>query len=551
MEKAKDVRKEKVAGAATDKEKEEHVIEKKSKSLYWLRLGFYSFVFLLFFFFTALVLYILPTNDTYQSFIDTIRDITVIPMAQIYGYIVPSEFWHHEAVYITAAIILMFFTVGLLCANDSFKNFLFGGSLKRQFATQLLIFFALLIAYLRLFQFLPTYIFNILTPIFILIGAMITWLLFQTVALFRYSRRYASSAEGFLLKHDNIATYSLVATSTFWGLIIIGGLGYGYYIILDIAKTVVKVETDLWLLLTLILGGVLVICCIAAFIISVASKTKKRERIYDNFSIMATNITLWPYILLNLAIYFFLTSSIVSSKGGGLGGRFLSITDLAISVATLIISMRGIGGKTDWKFGPLKRESFILTIYSAIAGQYGIRYLIFRQQLIPFNTGDAFSLFILYYVFVEIGGILPLESFLKLILLPNFPLNPVWPTYIIDPRLEFFVNMGNLITSIAVVGLLIGALVYYGARPEKFGQMFRIQEVGAKAGRATTDFIYNLLKEEFVRRKYPFPLSEVQNILAGSIELDINTTLRLVNKAELKYDDLIIDGMKKRYVYFT
>ncbi|MHA1299914.1 MAG: hypothetical protein ACTSO9_10860 [Candidatus Helarchaeota archaeon] len=350
---------------------EEHLIEKKSKTLYWIRLGFFSSIFVLFFFFTALVLNILPSNDTYQVFINSIRDFTVLPIREIYGLIIPPEFWHNEAVYITSAVILVFFTVGFGCTNQSFNNFLFTGSNKKKFATQFFIFSIFFIVYIRIFQFLPKYTFRILTPIFVLIGATITWLMFQTIALFRYSRRYASSAEGFLLKHDNVMTYGLVITSTFWGLFLIGGLGYGYIILLGIVKTF-GVRTSLWQFLTLILGGVLGISCLISFFISVFSKTNKRKRMFDNFSIMATNVTLWPYILLNLAIYFFMTSSIVSSAKGFGAARVLSITDLIISVSTLVVSMRGLGTKTDWKFGPLKREGFILLIYSAIAGQYGI-----------------------------------------------------------------------------------------------------------------------------------------------------------------------------------
>ncbi|MFX1451284.1 MAG: hypothetical protein ACFFCM_10605 [Promethearchaeota archaeon] len=545
-------------GTEEEKEKPDvHVIEKKTKTLYWLRLGFFSFVFLVFFFFTALVLNILPTNDFYQSFIDIIRNFAIIPLGQAYSFIVPQEFWHNEAIYITSAIILMFFTVGLLCINEGFKNLLFEGSLKKCAFTQLLVFFILLIGYLRLFLYIPEYFFTILTPVYILIGATITWLIFQTVALFRYSRRYASSAEAFFLRHDNIATYSLVVTSTFWGLILIGGFGYGYYIFINIAGTM-GVKTDLWMIITALLGGIIVISCIVAFLLSVFSRTDKRHRMFDNFSIMATNITLWPYILLNLAIYFFLTSSAVAGRGAG-AGRVLSITDLAISVVTLIMSMRGLGSKTEWKFGPLKRESFILTIYSAIAGQYGIRYLLFRQQLVPINVADYFSVYVWYQLLVNtptifpdiINPILTEDVFWPLVFLfPNAPLNPYFNTFVIDPRIEFLVNMGNLFVSIAVMVLLIGSLVMYATQKEKFGEIFRVHEVGAKDGRITADFIYDFMKEEYIRRNKPFPIYEVQDILAKSLELDVNLTLRLINKSDLRHKDFNIDGKKKRYVYF-
>ncbi|NVM01847.1 MAG: hypothetical protein HWN67_05905 [Candidatus Helarchaeota archaeon] len=528
---------------------DDHVIEKKTKKLYWLRLGFFSFVFLVFFFFTALILNILPTNDFYQSFIDIIREILIVPLGQTYSLAVPQELWHNEAIYITSAIILMFFTVGLLCANEGFRNFLFEGSLKKCVTAQFFIFLIFLGVYIRVFQLIPKYFLNILTPVYILIGATITWLIFQTFALFRQSRSSASSAEAFFLKHDNIATYALVITSTFWGLIIIGGFGYGYYIFINIASTA-GVETNLWLLLTIIIGGAVVVSCLIAFFISVFSRTEKRQRMYDNFAIVATNIALWPYILLNLAIYFFLTSSGVAGGGAG-AGRVLSITDLIISVATLIISMRGLGSKTEWKFGPLKRESFILTIYSAIAGQYGIRYLLFRQQLVPINIADYFTVFILHEFLVVQEAILVPELFWFFVFLyPNAPLNPYFNTFIIDPRIEFLINMGNLFTSLAVITLLIGALVMYATRKEKFGEIFRVHEVGAKEGRITADFIYDFMKEEFIRRNKPFPIYEIQEILAKSLELDVNMTLRLINKSDLRHKDFNIDGKKKRYVYF-
>ena len=330
-------------------------------------------------------------------------------------------------------------------------------------------------------------------------------------------------------------------------MLIIAGLGFVYFIFLDIVKNF-GIPINLWSLVTLILGGSLGVMCIIAFLISI-SKKDKRRRIYDNFAIIGTNITLWPYILLNLTIYFFLNSSTISTTRGGGAGQVISITDLVITIFILIISMRGMGGKTDWKFGILKREGFILSIYSAIAGQYGIRYLLFRQQLVPINAGDFITVLILYELIVNIGEI-PVHNFWSLIVLPNFPLNPYFNTFLIAPRLEFLINMGNLITSIAVMGLLLMALIIYGTSAKKFGTLFRVHEVGAKVGRATTEFIYDFMKGEFVRRKRPFPLSEVQQILAKSMELDLNKTLRLINKTDLKYKDFNIDGKKKRYIYF-
>ena len=172
-------------GENEEEKPEEEVIEKKIKSLFWLRLGFFSIVFIIFFFFTALVLNILPGSDFYQSFIDVIRDFTVLPLGQIYALIVPPDLWHNEAIYITSSIILMFFTVGLLASRDGFRDFLFTGSMKKQFTVQFFIFLGFLIGYLRVLQLLPKYFFNILTPIYILIGATIAWLMFQTFALFR------------------------------------------------------------------------------------------------------------------------------------------------------------------------------------------------------------------------------------------------------------------------------------------------------------------------------------------------------------------------------
>ncbi|MHA1299499.1 MAG: hypothetical protein ACTSO9_08710 [Candidatus Helarchaeota archaeon] len=537
-------------------EEKEHIIEKKSKILAWLRVGIFSLFFYIFFFFAVVLLNFLPNNDFYQITIDMVRLQILTPIFNIYSFIVPPELWHNEATYITGALILLFFTTGILCGNEQFKDFLFKGSFFKRFGAQTLVFFGLLIGFLRLFTILPKYLFNLLTPIFVLIAGNIIWLIYQTIALFKYSRKYASTAESFLLRHDNKLTYFTAITATLWGLLAIGILGYGYLVFLDYAKKFgvqffFGVRIDQWILYTLFFGSVLAFFCFSAFLISVFSKTKKRERLYDNFSIVTSNVTLWPYILLNLAIYFIFSSSGLVSKNL-IAEIFFSTTELVISIIILVLTLRGMGTKTDWKFGPLKREGFILTVYGSISGYYGIKYLFFRQQLIPINPTDILSVNALYEILVKLptSPIIPGEDFWYLFLLPNFPLNPYWNTFLVTPGLEFIVNSGNLITSVAVVVLLFGALITYALNREKFGDLFRVHDVGAKAGRATADFIYDFMKKEYYRRKEPFPIYEVHKILAKSIELDMDTTLKLINQADWKYHDFKIDGNKKRYIYF-
>ncbi|MHA1380134.1 MAG: hypothetical protein ACTSRG_17310 [Candidatus Helarchaeota archaeon] len=539
-----------------EEKEEEVVIEKKSKILAWLRLGVFSLFFYIFFFFAVVLLNFLPTDDIYQLTIDVFRATMFKPIMDIYAFIVPPNLWHNEAAYITVSLILVFFITGFLCGDDNFKNFLFKGSAIKRFGAQVLIFFGFLISFLRIFTVLPQYFFNILTPIFFLLGAAIVWLIYQTVALYRYSRKYASSAESFLLRHNNKFTHSLAVTATFWGLLAIGIVGYGYLLFIDIlslygVQLIFGIRIDQWQLYTLIFGGALVFICLTAFFISVFSKKNKRERLYDNFSIVISNLSLWPYILLNLAMYFIFSSGISGSKNVGIEMIFASI-DLIISIIILFLTLRGMGTKTDWKFGIIRRESFILTIYGAISGYYGIKYLLFRQQLVPVNPGDLFSVNILYELLIgiPIQPIIPPDNFYYFILLPSFPLNPYYNTFLITPGLEFIVNSGNIITSVAVIILLLGALITYGIHREKFGEKFRIHEVGAKEGRATTDFIYDFMKKEYYRRKEPFPLYEVEKLISNSIELDKEKTIELINKTDIKYKDLKIDGNKKRYVYF-
>ncbi len=338
-------------------EEKEHVIEKRSKILAWLRMGIFSIFFYAFFFFAVVLLNILPTDDLYQSSINWIRDIAILPIKDIYAFIVPPDLWHNEATYITAALVLVFFSTGIFCGNEKFQNFLFEGSAIKRFFAQVLIFFGLLMGFLRLFQYLPKYFINVLTPIFVLMAGAVIWLLYQTYALYQYSRSYSSSSESFLLKHDNKFTYFIVVTATFWGLAFIGVLGYYYFIFLDIVNIIgillqVGVNTSLWELITWILGGTMGITCLLTFIISISSKTNKRQRMYDNYSIVAANVSLWPYILLNLAIYFIFSSSTIASMSSGTGliitykginlsmfiMQFLSWIELIISIVIFVLA---------------------------------------------------------------------------------------------------------------------------------------------------------------------------------------------------------------------
>ena len=507
--------------------------EEKIKSFFPLRLEFFTLIFLIFFIIAVALVNIFyalipnTTVDVYQFFLDIIRTPTGIGGASaIYAFIVPAP-PNFEALYISAGFVLTFFTISLMARNEKIKNGLFETSRKR-ILLQILLFFVLLIGYMHLMKIL-TGTFSILgwdlgyeaIPMILLSAGASGWLVLQSWAIFTEARRSATNVEGFFSGHKNRTSYAFVVLMPFLVAMFIFMLSFGFLLALQFIQENVGITGYIlgisWQNLILIALFATLLLCFIPLIIALTSENR-REKNYENLVVIMTNFFMFPYIMFNFTILFFLQPETVAqltdlfgAGGAGEGISYFSLllifVELIFTLVVLIFAMRTVGKRTKYKLGPLNKYGFVLAVYAAISGQFGIRYLQIRGQIGQTVTG-------------------PIQEALG----------------------NYLINIQHLIINIGVI--LAIAIAIFMFKRKGFGLMYRVHDEVSKEDMKRIEWIYDFLKKEYIRRADMLILSEMYDSISKILKISDYDVIRLVNRTDIKYNDMMIEGLKKRYVHF-
>ncbi|NHI91151.1 MAG: hypothetical protein EAX96_01525 [Candidatus Lokiarchaeota archaeon] len=497
--------------------------EGKLKSFFPLRLDFFTFIFIIFFIIAVAmvnIFYALNPNtgvDFYQSFLNLIRlPIGIGLMSNVYAFIVPAP-PGFEALYISASFVLTFFTLSLLVKNEKFKTKLFESSNKR-ILLQIAVFFILLIAFMHLIKLLtgllPDFGYEAIPMIMLSAGAS-GWLILQSWAILTAARRSATNVEGFFSSHKNKFSYLIVILMPFMVAAFIFLLSFGYLLILHFVQVNFGIGGLFWEILIEVTLFATLLLCIVPLIMALTSENR-REKNYENLVVIMTNFFMYPYILFNFTILFFLNPNTIEQLkalfGAGDAGvsqfsLLLISLELAFTLIMLIAAMRTVGKRTNYKLGILNKYGFILAVYAAISGQFGIRYLQIRGQLLVSSTNA-----------------------------------------IQQALAEYLINIQHLFINIGVIIAIAIALFMF--RRKGFGVMYRVHDEISKEDLKRVEWIYDYLKKEYIRKAEMLNLLEMYDVISKILKLNEYEIIRLVNRADLKYKDMKIEGLKKRYVYF-
>jgi len=506
--------------------------ESKIPKLFPLRLGFFTFIFLTFFTISVLVLNIIEilfpnfftrveSQDIYQYFLDLVRTpIEKIPAVMVvYNFLVPVK--NVEALYISTTMTLTFFTLSLLMMKNKVTRALFNAKWYKKAAAQVGIFFGLFIFYMQIIKMISLFLLNPQNqdiPVYILIIAASSWLFFQSYALFTGARKNGTKIEAIFSKRTGRSSYLFVNIAPFLVTLFVIVLS-GFYLwflrfssqFLNDGEPFYQWERIITVVLLITVG-----LCLIPTLMAKADKDSRRKS-YDNLVVIMTIFYMYPYILFNFTIYFFLNpkmmEKIKAQLGNGNGfdssisilsqlGQILIWIELMVTFILLIVALRSVGKKTQYKFGKLNSYSFILFIYGSLTGQFAIRYLQVRELLSTIIT--------------QIGNVI--------------------------------LNGQHLLVNIGVIiGLLISVLMFSS---ERFGLYFRVHETVSKQDRKRMEFILEFLKQEYIRRERPYLITSVYDDLVTMMNLDKLVIMKLIEKTQRRYQNLIIDGIKRRFVHF-
>ncbi|MHA1679677.1 MAG: hypothetical protein ACTSUE_01630 [Promethearchaeota archaeon] len=485
---------------------EEIDAEDRMPRLFPLRLGFFTLLFLIFFAISVALLNLVAaffesgSGDLFQDLIEFIRTIITIPgIAQFYDFIVPES--EDEALFISACMMWTFLIIAFISMKNSGRRALFEkGAFKRGFL-QIALFFVFFILIMQLLKFFDNFIPEIdgnMIPLLSLVIGASFWIFFQSLALFTAARRTGTNVEQKLLDRGGRGSSTLVSLAPFFTLLYVIGLTVGFMIFPDVLEHytgITDFQMDEWAQKMLqIIGFIVGALCILPSIIAAGAKNPKQKR-YDSMVVLMSIIAMYPYLLFNFALYFWLPSG--SSSGSN--SQILLWVELLFTLVMLVSSIRSVGQRTNYKFGKLQKHAFILFIYSALTGQFGIRYLQTKGNL-P-------------------GGIA-----------------------------DFLIDGQYIIINAFVLLALIFSVLLFSS--EKFGVYFRVHEQVSKADKKRMEFVYQQMKHEYNKQEGPYLVTEIYENLAMIMKAGKLEVMDLVEKTYRKYSDLNIDGLKKRYVCF-
>ncbi|HME52310.1 MAG TPA: hypothetical protein VKM55_08840 [Candidatus Lokiarchaeia archaeon] len=502
--------------------REQDLAAEKIPRLFPIRLGFFSFMFLAFFTISVLILnitsisnFVFPSQDIYQLVLDLIRypiqNVPVLP--QVYDFIVKINDVNYpgvEALYISGGYVLTFLTISFLSTKQRVAQIFFSGRRLKHIPLQILLFFALLIVYLQVLKlfwiFFGTFLGDGGLAIYILITGAGIWVVFQFIALFTAARRSGTRFESSLTRKTGKLSYGFATIAPYIVIGVIISLLIGYILLIDIVHSFLGLDTSIWGSITIAFTFGFIAICFFSSVIAFSSKFR-HQKVYDNLVLIATNLVMYPYILFNLAKFFLLPDVSTETSTGGSSshtvfGQIFLWADLAFTIVLLIWALRSVGKRTGYKFGGLNKHAFIMFMYAALAGQFGIEYL--QNRGLP----------------------------------PGF-------TAVVDSVL----NGQYLLVDILVGIAAIVSLLAFSSK--KFGLYFRVHEEVSKEDQKRIMFIHDYLKDEFTRRQEPYILTSVYESLAMVMKIDTFAVMQLVEKAKRDHQDMKIEGVKKRYVYFT
>lgn len=500
------------AAANKDSVTEQELSAPKIPRLFPLRLGFMSLMFLAFFTISVLILNVSKVigfggeQDVYQLVLDVLRvPVQEIPIAREIYDIIVFPLHGAEALYISSGFVLTFFTVSLLATRARVSRHVFQGRKRKRIPLQVIIFFSIFTGFMYLIRvglpLVPGLDENNI-PIYILVIGASAWIFFQSVALFTAARRSGTRIEARATRRGGKGAIAMSIAGPFLVVAFIVALYIGYGIFQEIAAIVLGVSNPLWTdLVRWFTLGMLALCLLPS--LAVLSSANKRKKAFDNLIVIMTIFFLYPYLLFNFTIYFGLPKG--GLGGGGTGdpliGQIFLLVDLVFTLLLLVMALRSVGKRTGYKFGKLDKHAFIMFIYAALSGQFGIRYLQTRD-LLP-----------------DLGGI---------------------DALLLDGQ-YLLVNFG-------VVIAIFGSVLLFSSK--KFSLYFSVHEDISKEDKKRVAFIVEFLNAEYVRSGMITLTADIYDSIATVMKTTRFEAMQLLEKARRQTGRLVVEGVKKRYVYF-
>ncbi|TFF85546.1 MAG: hypothetical protein EU517_01500 [Promethearchaeota archaeon] len=391
------------------------------------------------------------------------------------------------------AIIALFLCLSVLYSVDKIRLFIF----QEHTAIKQTILYAGLITLLY-FIFLILSKANLMS---FLLGLATFWLILLSVRFFMYSRKFATKIEARTIKkYSLIRRVGAFITPYFiLGVLVILALLYRgllVFISLDLfalassedAVSVYSIEMRLIMPLIYISLILTLLFIIFEFVFTRKKAETKRAGLYDNYTFSLIVLFIFFFQILQVTIFLFLSPEVVSALKATLGTTgsptaYLFIFEFLISMFFLYRIIKKFGKSIGWQLFFFKRDGLVVLILGCVFAQTLSRFTL--QNQVPNQS-------------ITLLG-------------------------------SFFMADKYVISILMIIILGVTLLIYY-LKPHETSMFIRLQKETVDEEEESINIIYNLIRNEYIRRGDAFPIEILERELIKATKLPKNQIYSMLRK---------------------
>ncbi|MFW9951300.1 MAG: hypothetical protein ACFFKA_14365 [Candidatus Thorarchaeota archaeon] len=422
-------------------------------------------------------------------------------------------------------IITLFLVLSFLFSNSKVREFIFEG---KTVIKQLVLYSGIFIGFFILFLYIFLAQLNLSSY---LLALSTIWLILLSTRFYMYSRKYATKIETRLIKKYSflrrvgafITPYFILTVLVFIALLYRAFL---VFISLDFfaqfaqaeAVDVYKIEMKLVMPLIYFSLILTLLFIIFEFVFTRRKAETRRAGLFDNYTFSLIIFFIFFFQILQVTMFLMLNNATMSALkasfgatgSGALYSWIIVLVEFGFSMFFLYRIIKKLGRSIGWRLFVFKEDGLILLILGCVLSQTLTRFAF---------LGDITS-----QTISNIG--------------------------------QFFMADKYVVSIIMIIFLGVTLLIYY-IKPHETSMFIRLQKETVSKEQDNIEIVYNLIRNEYIRRGESYPIEILERELIKATHLPKSEIYSLINKIDRQNMNITITeetddiGIPKKIVDFT
>ena len=408
-------------------------------------------------------------------------------------------------------ILSLFIVLSLLLSVDKIRMWIFEGKYLEAFLKQVLVGSIIFIPIYLIFLFVISTNYNITSILLIL---SMFWLFLLSSKFYTYSRRFSTNIEvRFVSKYSVFRSLIGSITPIFiLGVLVVLSLIYrtilvfftldflGYF---DPSGAVMVYQTEMILIMPLIYFSLILTLLFIVFeyVFTRRVAETKRAGKFDNFTFSLIVLFIFFFQLMEVTIFLFLRPETMAALQNALGTNtsalmYIFIIEFAISMYFLYRVMLKTGKTFGWRVLFFKKDGLILFLLACV----------FSQTLTRFALSNV----------------------------PNQEVTDIG---------TFFMYDKYIISVLMIIFLGMTLMIYY-LKPQQTSMFMRMLKETVSEEEKETEQVYQMIRNEYIRRGEAYPLHILDRELVKSTKLSLEAVHDILEHLADKHMDIVITEEK-------